>query len=491
VQGASTNFQALLLSGMSTITTRARYISLFTMARYYRMEAGKAAESQQPLKNYLRRLEALIGVCTVRHHAQEATPTGIIGNGSARAQASRDDITLALSIQQPAYNVFRGALGSLDLVDLREDSDPLFELAKPLAQSWDRAAAGELGQWVRAGALPTRVARDLVDRHCSAFCLCQVPQGSPEQQQLTRRFLALDRVSGSALGREERLRSASWRLLLELVRLTPSTSLGGVATMARLLCADLADSEALARPLGQTLRQSLLAWRWVAARTLFERGWTHAFNLAFRAARRSASGLGPEELRALLRERYGAPDELLTERAAEVSAGYDTPAWLTARFSLTHPSDGLSLLLAGLRHAERDRSQQGGEQLDLLWAEGDIPFQEAQMRFTRAAHAQMTAAQLWAEVAEVSLIQHVRISLRKMRAGNPDSLLVDFDDNRWIVPAKAQTAQPFDAGGFSRLDVALRWAQELGLVWLTGPNQFALTPAGEEWRLQWDEVYTG
>src|SRR5690349_13116113 len=102
VQGASTDFQAFLLSGMSTVTTRARYISLFTMARSYRMEAGEGVESQLPLKEYLRRLEALIGVCTVRHHAGEATPTGIIGNGSAREQSSRDEITLALNVQRPA-----------------------------------------------------------------------------------------------------------------------------------------------------------------------------------------------------------------------------------------------------------------------------------------------------------------------------------------------------------------------------------------------------
>lgn len=492
VQGASTDFQAFLLSGMSTITTRARYISLFAMARYYRMEAGESVESQLSLKEHLRRLEALIGVCTVRHHVQEATPTGIIGSGSAREQAAHDEITLALNVQRPAYNVYRGTLGSLHLFDLTRESEPLFEVAKPLAQSWDSATAGDLGEWIRNGVLPARVSRDLVDRYCAALCLCQVPWGSPEQEHLTRRFLALDRVHENPREQEgERMRSASWRLLLELVRLTPSAPLGGVATMVRLLCPDLADPDEVACPLGPVLRQNLFYWRWIAARTLFERGWTHAFTSAFHLVLRSTSGLASSALCELVRAQYGEPDVLLADLAEQVGAGYDMPAWLLERFSLAHASDGLSLLLAGVHHAERDRALHTDERLEMRWTGGDIPFSRAHLRFQGALHDQATAADVWTEVAEAALVQHVRISLHKMRTGNPDSLLLDFDDNRWIVPAKARTAQPFDAGGFTRMDIALRWAQELGLVRVRGTDQYALTPAGEGWCEQWDEAYSG
>src|SRR5258708_30642228 len=79
VQEASTTFQALLFPGMSTQTARLRYISLFAAARYYRMEAGSAAEAQLPLSDYLRRLEALIAVSSVRHHIHDnAEPDGIV-----------------------------------------------------------------------------------------------------------------------------------------------------------------------------------------------------------------------------------------------------------------------------------------------------------------------------------------------------------------------------------------------------------------------------
>jgi hypothetical protein len=72
---ASTTFQALLFPGMSTQTARLHYISLFAAARYYRMEAGSAAEAQLPLSDYLRRLEALIAVSSVCHHIHDNTET--------------------------------------------------------------------------------------------------------------------------------------------------------------------------------------------------------------------------------------------------------------------------------------------------------------------------------------------------------------------------------------------------------------------------------
>lgn len=499
VQAVSTEFQAVLLSGMSTITTRARYISLFTMARYHRMEAGPEVESRLPLTEYLRRLEALIGVCTVRHHVQEATPTGIIGSGSARMQASLDECTLTLNVQQPAYRIYRGALGSLGLFDLSQESDPLFEAAKPLARSWDPTAAGELGGWIQQGVLPERISRDLVDRYCGAFCLCQVPPGSAEQEQLTKRFLALDLIPRNprehAGERGEQMRSASWRLVLKLVQLTPSQPLGGLATVVRLLCPDLADPPeggpgGGGHEMAPLLRRSLRYWRWVAARTLFEGGWTHAFTSAFRDVLQSTPGLTSDELHTRMCMQYGVSDVLLAELAEQVSEVYDSPAWLIERFSLAKASDTLSLLLAGVRHAERDRDQhhEEHEQLAMLWADGDLPFGDAQARFQAAIHNQTAAADVWAAITEEALVQHVCISLRKMRAGNPDSLLVDFDDNRWIVPAKARSARPLEAGAFTRLDIALRWAQELGLVQSRGTDHYTLTHAGERWCAEWDEV---
>lgn len=64
VLDTSTVFQATLFPGMSTVTSRLRYISLIAAPRYYRMLAGEAVETELPLPEHLRRLEALIAVCT-------------------------------------------------------------------------------------------------------------------------------------------------------------------------------------------------------------------------------------------------------------------------------------------------------------------------------------------------------------------------------------------------------------------------------------------
>ena len=47
VQSASTTFQALLFPGMSTQTTRLRYIPLFAAARYYRQRFLFTAASNE------------------------------------------------------------------------------------------------------------------------------------------------------------------------------------------------------------------------------------------------------------------------------------------------------------------------------------------------------------------------------------------------------------------------------------------------------------
>lgn len=85
--------------------------------------------------------------------------------------------------------------------------------------------------------------------------------------------------------------------------------------------------------------------------------------------------------------------------------------------------------------------------------------------------------------------EHVRISLRKMSAGLPDSLLLDFDDGRWLVPAKARNVPLYPAGAFTRLDTALWWAREMGLVATTLGDLKVLTPAGDAICAERDEVH--
>jgi hypothetical protein len=95
VQEASTTFQAVLFPGMSTQTARLRYISLFAAARYFRMKAGSAAEAQLSLSDYLRRLEALIAVGSVRHHIHDNTePDGIVGRGAGRRMSQQKEFEL-------------------------------------------------------------------------------------------------------------------------------------------------------------------------------------------------------------------------------------------------------------------------------------------------------------------------------------------------------------------------------------------------------------
>jgi hypothetical protein len=96
---------------------------------------------------------------------------------------------------------------------------------------------------------------------------------------------------------------------------------------------------------------------------------------------------------------------------------------------------------------------------------------------------------LWAEIAEEGLMQHFQIALRKMSSGNPDSLLVDFDAGQWRIPEKALDIIPGPANGSTRLDVALGWAQQLGLVEPTGNDSFTLTETGLHSRIDWDQEH--
>lgn len=489
---ASTEYQADLLSGMSTQTGRARYISLFAMARGFHTAAGQRAEHPLAFTTLLRRLEALIGVCTVRHHQGEATPTGIIGSGDSRALATRDEITLALKLTRPAYDVYFGplaALGLFDDVNYRRDEAPLYQGARPLAESWDAAAAGPLGAALAKGTLPERVPRAWVDEHAAAFCLCRVPSGSAEETALVRRFFALDAAQAGDATENDLRRSASWRLLLELVRRTPQAKLENRDTIIRLLQPDLAALAGEDDTLSPRLRQSLIHWRWVAARTLMEHGWTHAFMLAFQRLLGTRDGFGSSELRAELGQGFDDTGGLLAEFDAEVRARDESAAWLAERFAGGSSLDGLALLLAGLHHAMRDRARYDDREMDTLWSAGDIPFKDLAGMVDRAIQRGEPASGLWADVGETSLAEHMRISLRKMSTGLPDSLIVDFDDQRWLVPAKARTVPLYPARAYTRLDTALWWAREIGLVTSTPSGVNTLTSAADAICAEWDEVH--
>lgn len=489
VTSISTDYQARLLPGMSTLTNRVRYLSLFAAARELRWVAGKSAEDRLPLDTHLRRLEALIGVCTVRHHQHQGVPTGIIGRGDAVKLAANNEITLALNVVRPAYNIYLGPLAALGLVDDSRDLAPLYRGTRPLAKSWNVAAAGPLGTMLADGVLPESVSRDLVDTHAASFCLCQTPHGSEEETALVHRFFALDDAQINHATEGDLVRSASWRLLLELVRRTPTAKLENQATIIRLLQPDLAALAETTGELPPRLRQSLIHWRWIAARTLFEHGWVQAFILAVRMAGGERHGLTSSELRTALGRGLDVAGVTLDRFDEQVRAEHESASWLEDRFEGSSPRDGLALLLAGLHHGAGDRVRYSDKELETYWSAGDIPFSALEERFAIAVQGGADAARLWAEVGEASLEEHVRISLRKMSAGLPDSLLLDFDGGRWLVPAKARNVPLYPAGAYTRLDTALWWAREMGLVATTLGNLNVLTPAGDAICAEWDEVH--
>src|SRR5262249_18359111 len=162
--------------------------------------------------------------------------------------------------------------------------------------------------------------------------------------------------------------------------------------------------------------------------TLFEHGWTQAFILAVRLAGGERLGLTSSQLRTELgqsQDEAGVPLDAFNE---QVRAEEESAPWLNARFDGGSPRDGLALLLAALHHAARDRVRYGKKELETRWSTGDIPFAGFEGRVVAAVQRGVDAAGLWAEVGEASLMEHIRISLRKMSGGLPDSLLLNFDD---------------------------------------------------------------
>jgi len=218
-------------------------------------------------------------------------PTGTIGRDFAVDMSQQSEIVLRTGLKRHPYNIYRGTLAALDILDTSQSSDPIHEGAQPLAKSWDPSPAGPLGEHICNGVLPERLPRHLVEAAAPAFCLCTVPDGSLEQAELIRRLFILDRVSGEQLGRDEEARSTSWRFVLELVRQSPGEQLVGEKLMIRLLRPDL-----LSLSFTPVLRHCFFLWRWVAARTFFERGWTKLFRRTLQILRGASQKLSEKGL---------------------------------------------------------------------------------------------------------------------------------------------------------------------------------------------------
>lgn len=491
VQEASSTLQAILLSGMSTVTTNVRYIPLFVAARYYRQQAGEGVQANVGWVDFFRRLEALIAVASVRHHSSDGRiPRGIIGDGAGRRLSELESIELRTDLQVPPYSIYRGTLSGLGLVDIDASSDPLRESALRLAAAWKPSADGVLTTQVQAGVLPETVSRAMVDAEADSFCLCQVPAGSKEQEELARVLMGLGKSFPLPTFAEnenvDRLayRSVSWRLALELVNLSPGRVLADYHLMARLLEPDLLEAA-----MHSCLRACLYCWRWVAARTFFELAWTLLFSSTLSIVKNAPHGLTSADLHEEVGRTFGGEwlRETMDQTLGAARAHAEEAEWLEARFESDNPRDLLLAMCAGVMAANRDRTG-GSGLLGTLWQERAIPFAVEHERLSKSAARSQLASEYWGELGEQTLVQHVRGALRRMSSGNPDSLHVDFDNGRWMVPAKAINWNPQPAGGSSRLDVALGWARQMGLVEASGPG-LQLTVFGRHCCNEWDREH--
>jgi hypothetical protein len=496
VQEASTTLQALLLPGMSTQTPRLRYISLFAAARYYRMEAGASADAQLSLSEYLRRLEALIAVSSVRHHIHDnAQPDGIIGRGAGRRMSQEQEFKLKTGLQNPPYNIYRGTLSNLGIFDTSTMSDPLFDHAKSLATAWDLKVAGTIGEDMKRGILPDLMTCETVDKIASAFCLCNIPERSTEQRELIRILFAQQkelhlsdtfRDEETLASYSQTYRSLAWRFLLELVFNSGGNHLVNHYTLVYILTHDFARLTE-----NPALRLSLQTWRWIAARTFFERGWTQIFAQTINVLKQASYGLSSKDLQHKLQEDYLAihEDKPINSLREEVEKNYLSSDWLIERFEGKQYRDFLLCICIGMLIADNDKHTNAVPILEKLWERGPIPFSHEYIRFESSILNDGREHLLWTKFAEESLIQHTHIALRKMSDGNPDSLLVDFDAGQWKIPEKALNVIPTSADGFTRLDIALRWGQQLGLVEATSTRGFTLTELGLDCCIEWDQEH--
>jgi len=360
-------------------------------------------------------------------------------------------------------------------------SDPLFQSAQPLGDAWDIKAAGTLGEDIRKGNLPAFITRQTVAAIASAFCLCRIPHGSMEQRELVRILFAQQESSRLSVSfeNEEALadhsrnyRSLAWRFLLELVLVSENEPLGAHHTLVYILTHDFVSSAE-----HPALHLSLQTWRWIAARTFFERGWTQIFARTIHALKQE-----------YLQEDYLAKhqNEPIDSLVQEVKTNLRSSMWLLERFEGNQCRDYLLCICIGLIAASEDKRHYTTPILGKLWERSPIPFAREYSRLEQYIQSNTCVSTLWAAIAEESLVQHFQIALRKMSSGNPDTLLVDFDAGQWRIPEKAEDVVPGAATGFTRIDIGLRWAQQLGLIESPNKDHFSLTETGLDCCIEWD-----
>ncbi|WP_338256648.1 hypothetical protein [Dictyobacter halimunensis] len=503
VQQASTNFQALLLPGMSTVTQRLRYISLLTAARFYRMKAAKTEEEQIRLEQqltfdeYFHRFEALVAICSIHHHLQSGgAPSGIVGVQTMKVQLQSQDrkIELKTEVQKLAHSIYRGTLGNLHIFDTSESTDPLFEDAISLGKAWDIEQAGSFSSELKEGVLPKYIDRGDIGKIDEAFCLCSIPDNSPEQAELIRVLFAQGRplqLSSPFASDNEMIkhttsyRSLAWRFVLELINHSQGQPLGNYLTLVNLL-----DSHVAMVNRHPVLNDEMIAWRWVAARTFFERGWTGVFQKSIEILKQKYFGLDADEFTDQMRRFYlGQQDDETQENETVESLWqeieeniYNNRDRLKELSKSEQPRDYLLCILFALYTTKRDQEAHHSSFLGRLWSANPIPFSNETLKVGQ----KHKACEMWSEIAEKSLMEHFSISLRKMSDGNPDSLIVDFDAGKWRIRDRAFDTQIALADGSTRLDVALSWALQLGLAKKSSTSAFELTPTGRQCCIDWD-----
>lgn len=492
IQDTGTVLQALLLPGMSTVTPNVRYLSLFTAAQYWRHNASRQGYKLTDYRKFLRRFEALIALSSVLHHDDPKTiPPGIVGRIYADSEVSRQRLRLNTGLQIPPYNIYRGTLGDLGLFDLSSHDDPLFESAIPIGKAWNIRAAGFLNNQLKHGTLPETVHRRDLKAVAGCFCLRTVPQNSDEQRFLVELLFGLGKPADkpsfdSDVWDTQAIRVASWRLLLEVIDRSGERSLYEHYLMGRLLEADLVGMDTI-----QTLRDTLFFWRWVAARSFFELGWTIAFNQAFDVLRSSPYGLSHNELLELVKGRYYADfgrDEL-ADLVKQAEANQSSGVWMATKFDAPTVRDCVLLMICGVLESGEDLSRSNLKMLSIIDSERQIPLQIERERIKQGLHKGLRAAEYWAEITSETLVQHTRIALRKMAQGLPDTQHVEFEDGRWKVPPGRDYWTPRPSTGFSRLDIALGWLYQLGLANVYEDGSYSLTEYGKNVRRSWNKVY--
>ena len=247
----------------------------------------------------------------------------------------------------------------------------------------------------------------------------------------------------------------------------------------------LLEPDVLRMTVSSPVRKALLLWRWVAARAFFERGWTQIFSRAFGVLKGQPEGMWSAHLRSEMRDLY--PDEQTVESLSqEVKEGICRSGWLTERFRSGNPKDSLLLLIAGLTAAQLDEIEEPDLDISQLGDNGAITVSEESERYK--SFSGKICRDFWADTAIKTLLNHFRQGLKKLHRGNPDSLYVDYENGRWVVPVKAIRRNPGSSLADSRLDVALAWCTQLGIA-DRADQGFKLTLLGEQLKSRWDEAY--